>query len=98
MKRGFNGAALCSCSTDDSFSHYSLSVHGCRLSLFYWPDVAAARPVKFLWKLEQVLWEPPLVALALCRLPHLLYSQLDIRSRNGEVEAGRNSAFLACLP
>uniref|UniRef100_A0A674PHT7 Calsyntenin-3 n=1 Tax=Takifugu rubripes TaxID=31033 RepID=A0A674PHT7_TAKRU len=45
------------CSTvrnDDSFSHYSLSVHGCRLSLFYWPDVAAARPVKFLWKLEQV--------------------------------------------
>ncbi|XP_064165503.1 calsyntenin-3 [Anguilla rostrata] len=45
------------CSTarnDDSFSHFSLSVHGCRLSLFYWPDVAAARPVKFLWKLEQV--------------------------------------------
>uniref|UniRef100_A0A3P8S695 Calsyntenin-3 n=1 Tax=Amphiprion percula TaxID=161767 RepID=A0A3P8S695_AMPPE len=45
------------CSTvknDDSFSHYSLSVHGCRLSLFYWPDVLAARPVKFLWKLEQV--------------------------------------------
>ncbi|KAG9344957.1 hypothetical protein JZ751_009497 [Albula glossodonta] len=45
------------CSTvknDDSFSHYSLSVHGCRLSLFYWPDVATARPVKFLWKLEQV--------------------------------------------
>uniref|UniRef100_A0A8C8D800 Calsyntenin-3 n=1 Tax=Oncorhynchus tshawytscha TaxID=74940 RepID=A0A8C8D800_ONCTS len=45
------------CSTvknDDSFSHYSLSVHGCRLSLFYWPDVSAARPVKFLWKLEQV--------------------------------------------
>ncbi|KAK1895934.1 Calsyntenin-3, partial [Dissostichus eleginoides] len=39
---------------DDSFSHYSLSVHGCRLSLFYWPDVSAARPVKFLWKLEQV--------------------------------------------
>uniref|UniRef100_A0A8C9VFT9 Calsyntenin-3 n=1 Tax=Scleropages formosus TaxID=113540 RepID=A0A8C9VFT9_SCLFO len=38
----------------DSYSHYSLSVHGCRLSLFYWPDVAAARPVKFLWKLEQV--------------------------------------------
>ncbi|KAG7277906.1 hypothetical protein CRUP_004685 [Coryphaenoides rupestris] len=45
------------CSTvrnEDSFSHYSLSVHGCRLSLFYWPDVSAARPVKFLWKLEQV--------------------------------------------
>ncbi|XP_053481527.1 calsyntenin-3 [Ictalurus furcatus] len=45
------------CSTvknDDSYSHYSLSVHGCRLSLFYWPDVSAARPVKFLWKLEQV--------------------------------------------
>uniref|UniRef100_A0A8C6NHU6 Calsyntenin-3 n=1 Tax=Nothobranchius furzeri TaxID=105023 RepID=A0A8C6NHU6_NOTFU len=41
------------CSTD-SYSHYSLSVHGCRLSLFYWPDVSAARPVKFLWKLEQV--------------------------------------------
>uniref|UniRef100_A0A8C2X1S0 Calsyntenin-3 n=1 Tax=Cyclopterus lumpus TaxID=8103 RepID=A0A8C2X1S0_CYCLU len=39
---------------NDSFSHYSLSVHGCRLSLFYWPDVSAARPVKFLWKLEQV--------------------------------------------
>ncbi|KAJ3597632.1 hypothetical protein NHX12_001149 [Muraenolepis orangiensis] len=39
---------------EDSFSHYSLSVHGCRLSLFYWPDVSAARPVKFLWKLEQV--------------------------------------------
>lgn len=45
------------CSTarnDDSFSHYSLSVHGCRLSLFYWPVVAVARSVKFLWKLEQV--------------------------------------------
>uniref|UniRef100_A0A8C4ZML7 Calsyntenin-3 n=1 Tax=Gadus morhua TaxID=8049 RepID=A0A8C4ZML7_GADMO len=45
------------CSTvrnEDSFSHYSLSVHGCRLSLFYWPDVSATRPVKFLWKLEQV--------------------------------------------
>ncbi|KAK1795343.1 hypothetical protein P4O66_010519, partial [Electrophorus voltai] len=45
------------CSTvknDDSYSHYSLSVHGCRLSLFYWPDVSSARPVKFLWKLEQV--------------------------------------------
>ncbi|KAI4895771.1 hypothetical protein NFI96_010026 [Prochilodus magdalenae] len=45
------------CSTvknDDSYSHYALSVHGCRLSLFYWPDVSAARPVKFLWKLEQV--------------------------------------------
>uniref|UniRef100_A0A8C6K931 Calsyntenin-3 n=1 Tax=Nothobranchius furzeri TaxID=105023 RepID=A0A8C6K931_NOTFU len=45
------------CSTvknEDSYSHYSLSVHGCRLSLFYWPDVSAARPVKFLWKLEQV--------------------------------------------
>uniref|UniRef100_A0A673HGS8 Calsyntenin-3 n=1 Tax=Sinocyclocheilus rhinocerous TaxID=307959 RepID=A0A673HGS8_9TELE len=39
---------------NDSYSHYSLSVHGCRLSLFYWPDVSAARPVKFLWKLEQV--------------------------------------------
>uniref|UniRef100_W5MLU6 Calsyntenin-3 n=1 Tax=Lepisosteus oculatus TaxID=7918 RepID=W5MLU6_LEPOC len=34
---------------DDSFSHYSLSVHGCRLSLLYWPDLGAARPVKFLW-------------------------------------------------
>lgn len=70
-------APLCSCSTDDSFSHYSLSVHGCRLSLFYWPDVAAARPVKFLWKLEQVLWD----ALMLCR-PHfvrLLYSHLEIK-------------------
>uniref|UniRef100_A0A671Q357 Calsyntenin-3 n=1 Tax=Sinocyclocheilus anshuiensis TaxID=1608454 RepID=A0A671Q357_9TELE len=39
---------------NDSYSHYSLSVHGCRLSLFYWPDVSATRPVKFLWKLEQV--------------------------------------------
>lgn len=48
-------APVFSCSADDSFSHYSLSVHGCRLSLFYWPDVSAARPVKFLWKLEQVL-------------------------------------------
>ncbi|XP_076137132.1 calsyntenin-3 isoform X2 [Alosa pseudoharengus] len=45
------------CSTvknDDSYSHYSLSVHGCRLSLLYWADVSADRPVKFLWKLEQV--------------------------------------------
>ncbi|KAG2469687.1 calsyntenin-3 [Polypterus senegalus] len=45
------------CSTarnDDSFSHYSLSVHGCRLSLLYWPQLDNARPVKFLWKLEQV--------------------------------------------
>lgn len=50
---------FCVCSTDDSYSHYSLSVHGCRLSLFYWPDVSAARPVKFLWKLEQVLGELP---------------------------------------
>lgn len=54
---------LLSCSTDDSFSHYSLSVHGCRLSLFYWPDVSAARPVKFLWKLEQVLGGLRMLAL-----------------------------------
>lgn len=68
---------MCSCFTDDSFSHYSLSVHGCRLSLFYWPDVAAARPVKFLWKLEQVLWD----ALMLCRLrfSRLPYSHLEIK-------------------
>ncbi|XP_041124664.1 calsyntenin-3-like isoform X1 [Polyodon spathula] len=39
---------------DDSFSHYSLSVHSCRLSLLYWPQLTSARPVKFLWKLEQV--------------------------------------------
>uniref|UniRef100_A0A8C4ED72 Calsyntenin-3 n=1 Tax=Dicentrarchus labrax TaxID=13489 RepID=A0A8C4ED72_DICLA len=55
MRRDYTDPPIifCSC-TDDSFSHYSLSVHGCRLSLFYWPDVSAARPVKFLWKLEQV--------------------------------------------
>uniref|UniRef100_G3P662 Calsyntenin-3 n=1 Tax=Gasterosteus aculeatus aculeatus TaxID=481459 RepID=G3P662_GASAC len=54
MRRGGANIHYLLCCTDDSFSHYSLSVHGCRLSLFYWPDVSAARPVKFLWKLEQV--------------------------------------------
>lgn len=81
---------MLSCSTDDSFSHYALSVHGCRLSLFYWPDVAAARPVKFLWKLEQVLWELwRSVTLSL----HLLYSSLDAKL------SSRNRAFSAdaCL-
>uniref|UniRef100_A0A8C6K9L7 Calsyntenin-3 n=1 Tax=Nothobranchius furzeri TaxID=105023 RepID=A0A8C6K9L7_NOTFU len=56
MRRGGEEETIV-CSTvknEDSYSHYSLSVHGCRLSLFYWPDVSAARPVKFLWKLEQV--------------------------------------------
>uniref|UniRef100_A0A673IJR8 Calsyntenin-3 n=1 Tax=Sinocyclocheilus rhinocerous TaxID=307959 RepID=A0A673IJR8_9TELE len=57
MRRGGAKEETIICSTvknDDSYSHYSLSVHGCRLSLFYWPDVSATRPVKFLWKLEQV--------------------------------------------
>uniref|UniRef100_A0A671Q078 Calsyntenin-3 n=1 Tax=Sinocyclocheilus anshuiensis TaxID=1608454 RepID=A0A671Q078_9TELE len=52
MRRG--GAKEETIICNDSYSHYSLSVHGCRLSLFYWPDVSATRPVKFLWKLEQV--------------------------------------------
>uniref|UniRef100_A0A4W4FLK2 Calsyntenin-3 n=1 Tax=Electrophorus electricus TaxID=8005 RepID=A0A4W4FLK2_ELEEL len=52
MRRGGTKEEIIVC--NDSYSHYSLSVHGCRLSLFYWPDVSSARPVKFLWKLEQV--------------------------------------------
>ncbi|XP_069099129.1 calsyntenin-3 [Pleurodeles waltl] len=39
---------------EDSYSHYSLAVHGCRISFLYWSLVDSARPVKFLWKLEQV--------------------------------------------
>ncbi|XP_074857860.1 calsyntenin-3 [Carettochelys insculpta] len=45
------------CSTvqsEDGYSHYSLAVHGCRLAFLYWPLLESARPVKFLWKLEQV--------------------------------------------
>uniref|UniRef100_H9GCU3 Calsyntenin-3 n=1 Tax=Anolis carolinensis TaxID=28377 RepID=H9GCU3_ANOCA len=44
---------LCS-STEDGYSHYSLAVHGCRIAFLYWPLLESARPVKFLWKLEQV--------------------------------------------
>uniref|UniRef100_A0A8C1LVN8 Calsyntenin-3 n=1 Tax=Cyprinus carpio TaxID=7962 RepID=A0A8C1LVN8_CYPCA len=54
MRRGGASTHFVVSFPDDSYSHYSLSVHGCRLSLFYWPDVSTARPVKFLWKLEQV--------------------------------------------
>ncbi|XP_069890030.1 calsyntenin-3-like [Dipodomys merriami] len=39
---------------EDGFSHYSLTVHGCRIAFLYWPLLDSARPVKFLWKLEQV--------------------------------------------
>ncbi|XP_077323265.1 calsyntenin-3 [Lithobates pipiens] len=39
---------------DGSFSHYTLAVHGCRISFLYWSLLDSARPVKFLWKLEQV--------------------------------------------
>ncbi|XP_012328295.2 calsyntenin-3 isoform X3 [Aotus nancymaae] len=39
---------------EDGFSHYSLTVHGCRIAFLYWPLLESARPVKFLWKLEQV--------------------------------------------
>ncbi|XP_034996843.1 calsyntenin-3 [Zootoca vivipara] len=45
------------CSTmqsEDGYSHYSLGVHGCRIAFLYWPLLESARPVKFLWKLEQV--------------------------------------------
>uniref|UniRef100_A0A8C5SJ53 Calsyntenin-3 n=1 Tax=Laticauda laticaudata TaxID=8630 RepID=A0A8C5SJ53_LATLA len=45
------------CSTmksEDGYSHYSLTVHGCRVAFLYWPLLENARPVKFLWKLEQV--------------------------------------------
>ncbi|XP_028910099.1 LOW QUALITY PROTEIN: calsyntenin-3 [Ornithorhynchus anatinus] len=38
---------------EDGLSHYSLAVHGCRLAFLYWPLLDSARPVKFLWKLEQ---------------------------------------------
>ncbi|XP_045637034.1 calsyntenin-3 isoform X1 [Ursus americanus] len=40
--------------SEDGFSHYSLTVHGCRIAFLYWPLLESARPVKFLWKLEQV--------------------------------------------
>lgn len=39
---------------EDGYSHYSLAVHGCRIAFLYWPLLESARPVKFLWKLEQV--------------------------------------------
>ncbi|XP_053549035.1 calsyntenin-3-like [Bombina bombina] len=39
---------------DGTYSHYTLAVHGCRISFLYWPLLDTARPVKFLWKLEQV--------------------------------------------
>ncbi|NP_001333585.1 calsyntenin-3 isoform 2 [Mus musculus] len=39
---------------EDGYSHYSLTVHGCRIAFLYWPLLESARPVKFLWKLEQV--------------------------------------------
>ncbi|XP_075469171.1 calsyntenin-3 [Ascaphus truei] len=39
---------------DGSYSHYTLAVHGCRISFLYWSLLDSARPVKFLWKLEQV--------------------------------------------
>ncbi|KAM9172894.1 calsyntenin-3 isoform 1-T1 [Pangshura tecta] len=45
------------CSTvqsEDGYSHYSLAMHGCRIAFLYWPLLESARPVKFLWKLEQV--------------------------------------------
>lgn len=44
-------------SAEDGFSHYALTVHGCRIAFLYWPLLESARPVKFLWKLEQV--RPP---------------------------------------
>lgn len=43
---------------EDGFSHYSLTVHGCRIAFLYWPLLESARPVKFLWKLEQVRQGP----------------------------------------
>lgn len=39
---------------EDGYSHYSVTVHGCRIAFLYWPLLESARPVKFLWKLEQV--------------------------------------------
>lgn len=39
---------------EDGYSHYSLAVHGCRIAFLYWPLLESSRPVKFLWKLEQV--------------------------------------------
>ncbi|KAG8551397.1 hypothetical protein GDO81_004094 [Engystomops pustulosus] len=39
---------------DGSFSHYTLAVHGCRISFLYWSLLDSAHPVKFLWKLEQI--------------------------------------------
>lgn len=46
--------SLCLSLAEDGYSHYSLAVHGCRISFLYWPLLESARPVKFLWKLEQV--------------------------------------------
>uniref|UniRef100_A0A8D0H974 Calsyntenin-3 n=1 Tax=Sphenodon punctatus TaxID=8508 RepID=A0A8D0H974_SPHPU len=40
--------------SEEGYSHYSLAVHGCRIAFLYWPLLESARPVKFLWKLEQV--------------------------------------------
>ncbi|XP_043935642.1 calsyntenin-3 isoform X3 [Protopterus annectens] len=40
--------------SEDSYTHYSLAVHGCRMAFLYWSQIETARPVKFLWKLEQV--------------------------------------------
>uniref|UniRef100_A0A663M4J6 Calsyntenin-3 n=1 Tax=Athene cunicularia TaxID=194338 RepID=A0A663M4J6_ATHCN len=45
---------LCLSLAEDGYSHYSLAVHGCRIAFLYWPLLESARPVKFLWKLEQV--------------------------------------------
>uniref|UniRef100_UPI00398F5198 calsyntenin-3-like n=1 Tax=Pristiophorus japonicus TaxID=55135 RepID=UPI00398F5198 len=39
---------------DEGFAHYALTIHGCRAIFLYWPQLENARPVKFLWKLEQV--------------------------------------------
>ncbi|KAJ7317680.1 hypothetical protein JRQ81_003842 [Phrynocephalus forsythii] len=49
-----NPMPLVSPSPEDGHSHYSLAVHGCRIAFLYWPLLESARPVKFLWKLEQV--------------------------------------------
>ncbi|XP_067832962.1 calsyntenin-3-like, partial [Heptranchias perlo] len=38
---------------DSGYAHYALTIHGCRFTFLYWPQVTNVRPVKFLWKLEQ---------------------------------------------
>lgn len=48
---------------EDGYSHYSLAVHGCRIAFLYWPLLESARPVKFLWKLEQVRKRLPLLSV-----------------------------------